>query len=102
MLKVKYLSEDKLENIKNHKYVSGQYTALDMAMQPFWNGIVELLPMWMAPNMITLIGTVFMSIGITQYWFYDLTNKEYFSPCFYYVSAACVFIYQTLDAIDGK
>ena len=72
------------------------------AMQPFWNGIVDLLPMWMAPNLITLIGTMFMIINITQYWFYDLTLKAYFPPYFFYVSSVCVFVYQTLDAIDGK
>ena len=28
-------------------------------MTPYWNKCVEFLPMWMAPNLVTLIGLFF-------------------------------------------
>jgi len=34
-----------LNELKNYKYVSGNYTPGDMCMQPFWNWFVELVPM---------------------------------------------------------
>ena len=35
---------------------SGGYTWLDDLHQPFWNAATELLPRWLAPNLITLTG----------------------------------------------
>ena len=55
-LKRKYLSEDALANLKKYKYHAGSYSALDMALQPWWEGCVKFLPLWMAPNLVTLIG----------------------------------------------
>ena len=57
----RYLTPPMLEHLARYKYVSAGYTWLDCQLTPFWNWLVELLPMWMAPNMVTFIGFV----GIT-------------------------------------
>ena len=40
-----FISKEGLVNLKNYKYRGGAYTALDNAMQPFWNWFVTLIPM---------------------------------------------------------
>lgn len=102
MLKIKYLKDDALYALKNYKYVSGTYTPIDVAMQGFWEGCTKMLPMTMAPNMVTLIGTGFAMMSVVMYIPYDLTFSKEFPPIFYFLSAASIFIYQTFDAIDGK
>ena len=54
-----YISDVGFLNFKNHKYVSAGYSPLDQyVMTPFWNRVVEFYPRWLAPNLITLIGTI--------------------------------------------
>ena len=40
-----FISGEGLKQLLEYKYVSGEYTVLDNAMQPFWNWFVTLLPM---------------------------------------------------------
>ena len=39
-----YITKEGLEQLSKWKYVSGPYTPLDNAMQPFWNWFVTLIP----------------------------------------------------------
>ena len=56
MFKTKYLSDRALSELKNYKYKSGEYSFLDKVFTPYWNWCVEFLPLWLAPNLVTLIG----------------------------------------------
>jgi ethanolaminephosphotransferase len=38
----------------------GSYTYLDNVLNHFWVYSVKFLPIWMAPNLVTMIGTVVM------------------------------------------
>ena len=102
MLQRKYLSSQALENLKNYKYVSGDYSILDNALQPFWNSVVTFMPRWLAPNLITLIGLLILFVNILLYLPEDLTMMKTFPPKYYAFTAFTIFAYQTLDAIDGK
>ena len=62
--KRKYLKEDTLIGLKNYKYKGGPYSFFDDFFQPFWNGLVELLPIWMAPNLVTLVGTLAEAVAV--------------------------------------
>lgn len=96
------LSQKALEGIASYKYHAGSYTWLDYKMTPFWNASVEYLPMWMAPNLVTFTGTIItaVSTAILGYYSPDLTQE---APAWvYYLCAISIFVYQTLDAIDGK
>lgn len=44
-----FISKAGLQKLLQYKYVSGQYSYLDNAMQPFWNWFVTLIPMVSAP-----------------------------------------------------
>ena len=52
-----YMSSRALKGLRDYKYVAGGYTWLDRVHTPFWNKTVEFFPLWLAPNLITLIGT---------------------------------------------
>jgi hypothetical protein len=93
MLKTKYLSKKALENLKSYKYKSGEYSFLDKILTPFWNRFVEFLPMWLAPNLVTLLGLFFMFASAMQYLPYDTSLTMEFSPLTNFVSAFCIFMY---------
>ena len=50
------LSSSELKGLKEHKYSVVCNTLLDPLMQVYWRWLVDLLPMWWAPNAITLAG----------------------------------------------
>ncbi|KAJ3249478.1 hypothetical protein HDU78_000003 [Chytriomyces hyalinus] len=72
-------------------------------LNPFWwSVIIEFVPSWVAPNLITLTGflCVLANVGISFYYSPDLLSP---CPAWCYVSFAIgLFMYQSLDAIDGK
>ncbi len=95
-----YLSPRALQGLKQYQYKSGGYTLLDDIHQPFWNGeqlpvlgcharskyavssgstchyrllrtgIVNFLPLWLAPNLITLIGIFALVVAYVITLFY--------------------------------
>jgi phosphatidylglycerophosphate synthase len=71
-------------------------------MTPFWNKTVTFMPMWMAPNLITLIGLIILALNLFLYLPQDQTMTKEFHPHYAIFTAITLFIYQTLDAIDGK
>lgn len=40
-----FITPEGLENIKNHKYVSGGYSMVDKYMNYYWEFCVKLIPM---------------------------------------------------------
>lgn len=50
------LTEQQLKRLKEHKYSSEGTTIFDPFMQKFWKQLVEYCPMWVAPNLLTVIG----------------------------------------------
>lgn len=96
------LTKQDLEMIAAYKYKPGTYTYVDNLLTPFWNWAVTLLPLWMAPNLVTfigLVGTALAAVLLTSYSpQLDGEVPGWCSALF----ALTLFIYQTLDAIDGK
>jgi hypothetical protein len=72
-----------------------------MKMQTFWNWFVNLLPMWIAPNLITLFAFILSFLSLLPLFFYDLTLKEDVPSWIFLLNAIVLFLYQTLDAVDG-
>ena len=56
-----YITKEGAHALLDYKYHSGGYSWLDNKMNPFWLACVEYLPLWMAPNLVTLIGFLFIS-----------------------------------------
>ncbi|RKP22804.1 CDP-alcohol phosphatidyltransferase-domain-containing protein [Syncephalis pseudoplumigaleata] len=98
-----YLSEAQLQNLHKYKY-SGVDKSLvsKYILQPYWTRLVKLFPLWMAPNLITLLGfsCVVFNMLLVLYYDHDLSGQ---CPNWVYYSAALgIWIYQSFDAIDGK
>jgi phosphatidylglycerophosphate synthase len=55
-----------------------------------------------APNLITLVGLIINVIGTLTYMYHDVTCTELMPSWVIYFGVFCSFMYQTLDAVDGK
>ncbi|KAJ6172143.1 CDP-alcohol phosphatidyltransferase, partial [Penicillium chermesinum] len=67
-----------------------------------WTAFVELLPMWIAPNMVTLLGFMWIvaNVFLIVLFVPDLTGP---APGWLYFSFALgMWMYSTLDNVDGK
>ena len=58
------LNEEQLRYIAAHVYnVNGRSFLEDLVMQRFWNAIINYVPLWCAPNAITLVGLLLNLAG---------------------------------------
>ena len=72
-------------------------------MTPFFEWCLDkLVPTWMAPNLVTLLGLAMVVITTLTYLPFDLAMAEEFPAWKYFFSAFAVFAYLTLDILDGK
>lgn len=74
------LSERALSQVAAYKYISGPSTPLDRLMNHWWNWSVELLPLWLAPNLVTLLGLLFMVAAAILVVFYSPNLTDPLSP----------------------
>ncbi|KAK4499035.1 hypothetical protein PRZ48_009547 [Zasmidium cellare] len=97
------LSVDGLKHFKTYKYSSVDKSPVSYyILRHYWNFCVEFLPLWLAPNMVTLIGFFFViaNVGLQQLMDPDLTGPNYAWVSYSY--AFGVWAYSTMDNIDGK
>eukprot|EP01112_Ceratiomyxa_fruticulosa_P011980 TRINITY_DN329_c0_g1_i1.p1 TRINITY_DN329_c0_g1~~TRINITY_DN329_c0_g1_i1.p1 ORF type:complete len:406 (+),score=36.69 TRINITY_DN329_c0_g1_i1:165-1382(+) len=98
-----YTTAKGLQNLSTYKYVGVDNSLVAKhIMQPIWTRLVYFLPMWMAPNLVTLIGFLFiiMSYLLTVVYTPLLVGE---APIWVYLcNALFMLIYQTMDALDGK
>ncbi|KAL8679150.1 MAG: hypothetical protein Q9186_004541 [Xanthomendoza sp. 1 TL-2023] len=95
--------EDALVHLKSYKYSSVDKSLISKyILKHYWNGFVELLPLWLAPNMVTLLGFFFIlaDIILLEIFIPDLVGPA--SPWLYYSFAFGVWMYSTMDNVDGK
>lgn len=52
------LSQGQLQRLKEHKYAAEGRSLTEFIFQPFWNWVVTLMPLWVAPNLITISGLI--------------------------------------------
>ncbi|KAK1125783.1 hypothetical protein QLX08_008706 [Tetragonisca angustula] len=100
--KEKLLSPGQLKRLSEHKYSCTTNSLLDGFLQPWWDWLVSRVPLWLAPNLITIVGLI-VNIATTLVLVYYSPDAKTEAPrwtCF--LAALGLFIYQSLDAIDGK
>ena len=96
------LNDKQIQELKKHQYSCVNKSILDPIFQIWWNYAVTLVPMWVAPNLITIIGLVLNLIATLILIYLCPSAKEDVSGLIPLMVAMTIFIYQTLDAIDGK
>ena len=98
-----YISEKGLSTLKQYKYRSGLSGFLDrVIMTPFWELCVTFVPSWVAPNLLTVISLLSASLAYLLLAWYTPHFKGQPPALAFFVAAFLMFLYQTLDAIDGK
>lgn len=100
--KEKLLSPGQLKRLSEHKYSCTSVSLLDKFLQPWWDWLVSKLPVWLAPNLITIIGLVVNIITTLVLIYYSPDAKAEPPRWACFLCAVGLFVYQSLDAIDGK
>ncbi|XP_051964135.1 choline/ethanolaminephosphotransferase 1-like isoform X2 [Xyrauchen texanus] len=101
-LPVARMSRQQLKRLEEHQYRSAGCSLLDPVMQGYWCWLVSKVPLWMAPNLITIVGLATNIISTLILVYYCPTATEQAPTWAYLACAVGLFIYQSLDAIDGK
>eukprot|EP00922_Rhytidocystis_sp_ex-Travisia-forbesii_P070565 GHVS01105393.1.p1 GENE.GHVS01105393.1~~GHVS01105393.1.p1 ORF type:complete len:404 (+),score=35.86 GHVS01105393.1:19-1230(+) len=102
MLFGRYIRRRGLEELKNYQYKSAGYTLGDRLLNYWWERAVKFVPLWVAPNVLTLLGFFAAIFSFTLLLFYSPTLAEPAPTWLYLTIAMLIFVYQTLDALDGK
>ena len=63
------LCKSQLQKLSEHKYSAQGSSISEPLLQPFWRYVVELMPLWLAPNAITILG-LFVNIVTSVYIIY--------------------------------
>lgn len=58
LYKERLLSEAQLKRLGEHQYSCLSVSLLDKVLQPYWNWLTSKLPIWLAPNLITILGLI--------------------------------------------
>ncbi|KAK6754452.1 hypothetical protein RB195_013450 [Necator americanus] len=97
------MTPEELKRLSEHKYSAVDTSWLDeLCMKYFWEWAVDFYPLWLAPNLITLIGLIVNLITVLVLSHYCPTAREVAPSWAYALAAFGLFVYQTLDATDGK
>ncbi|XP_065334048.1 cholinephosphotransferase 1 isoform X2 [Cloeon dipterum] len=96
------LSPAQLKRLSEHKYSCASESLIDPILQPYWNKLTSFLPLWLAPNLITTAGLIvnILTTLVLVWYCPDAKSEAPRWGCF--LCGLGLFIYQSLDAIDGK
>ncbi|KAI9364966.1 CDP-alcohol phosphatidyltransferase, partial [Zopfochytrium polystomum] len=99
-----YFIDSDVLGLRNYKYHSiDQSIIANYILNPYWwSQVIKLFPLWVAPNLITLIGFLSVVVHLVALLFFSPALE---TPCPDWVYLSCAiafFFYQTMDAIDGK
>ncbi|XP_056093886.1 choline/ethanolaminephosphotransferase 1b isoform X2 [Rhinichthys klamathensis goyatoka] len=96
------LSRHQLKRLEEHRYSSSGRSLLEPIMQRYWEWLVGRMPPWIAPNLITIVGLATNIFTTLVLVYYCPTATEQAPLWAYLLCAVGLFVYQSLDAIDGK
>merc|ERR1711868_98884 len=103
-----YITNEQLNGFDSYKYSCKDTSPLsNWVMHPFWNATVKLFPRWVAPNLLTLLGFLFLVSQTILLWIIDPDYKKggqinEIPKWVWLYSAFAHFMAHTLDGIDGK
>lgn len=98
-----YVRQEQLPRLKEYKYSGVDRSLVSRyILKPYWwSQVIELFPLSMAPNAITLSGFGFVIINVFTMLYYTPNMDQDCAPWVYWTWAVGLFLYQTFDAIDG-
>ncbi|KAK6461629.1 alcohol phosphatidyl transferase [Scheffersomyces coipomensis] len=97
-----FIPANKIANLKLYKYSSEDHSIISKyILKRWWNYFVQIFPMSMAPNLVTLLGLFFILANLAVVFYYDPYLKgESPSWCLFFYAFG-LFMYQTFDGCDG-
>ncbi|KAI0995614.1 hypothetical protein K3495_g12566 [Podosphaera aphanis] len=97
------VSDDALVHLKSYQYSSvDKSLTSNYILKHYWNGFVKLLPLWLAPNMVTLLGFLFILINVVLLVIFMPDLQGPAQSWLYYNFAFGLWMYSTMDNVDGK
>uniref|UniRef100_G3UMF7 Cholinephosphotransferase 1 n=1 Tax=Loxodonta africana TaxID=9785 RepID=G3UMF7_LOXAF len=100
------LSAAQLRRLEEHRYNAAGVSLLEPPLQLYWTWLLQWIPLWMAPNSTTMtrLGMKFnLSMTCVLHCGKHCCTLSPDAPYWTYLLCALgLFIYQSLDAIDGK
>uniref|UniRef100_A0A3Q2XCR6 Ethanolaminephosphotransferase 1 n=1 Tax=Hippocampus comes TaxID=109280 RepID=A0A3Q2XCR6_HIPCM len=105
-----YVTQEQLAGFDKYKYSAVDSNPLSVyVMHPFWNFVVKVRnTLWLAPNLITFTGFMFLVVNFLMLAFYDYDFNasavgHQHVPSWVWVTAGIFnFLAYTLDGVDGK
>ena len=74
---ISVLNERQLKRLSEHKYSAQCVSILDPCFQVYWRWLVEQLPLWLAPNTITISGLVInVATSLLLIWYCPQAKGE--------------------------
>ncbi|XP_069477122.1 ethanolaminephosphotransferase 1-like [Ambystoma mexicanum] len=109
MFEHRYVTAEQLAGFDKYKYSAVDTNPLSVyVMQHLWNKVVTVVPVWIAPNVLTFSGFVLILINYFILSFFDwhyTTSVGFHEPIPTWVwlfAALATFCAYGLDSIDGK
>ncbi|GFE54299.1 CDP-alcohol phosphatidyltransferase superfamily protein [Babesia ovis] len=101
---MRMIPKGNLHHLKNYKFHSGSSTPLDNLFNCiWWNPVSHLIPRFVSPNILTLTGALCLTVMNYCIFAYvpglDSSKAPEWLPL---VMALAIFLYMTLDGVDGK
>lgn len=93
-----FVSDDDIDRLRQHKFSSAGYTALDNLLDPFWLALARQVPRRISPNMISVVGGACATAASVS----SVVATRFESPALYFLAPLLIFIYMNADAMDGK
>ncbi|KAF2069728.1 hypothetical protein CYY_008950 [Polysphondylium violaceum] len=97
------LSEKALEALAKHKYSGVDDSILaKLILSKYWNYCLKFVPITIAPNLITLTGTLCLVFTFITVGLYSPELEGTLPSWLYILCGLSLFFYQTMDNLDGK
>ncbi|KAF3944687.1 hypothetical protein ACB098_03G103600 [Castanea mollissima] len=98
-----YIGAHGVAALHRYKYSGVDHSYLaKYVLQPFWTRFVKIFPLWMPPNMITLMGFMFLVVSALLSYIYSPRLDSAPPRWVHFAHGLLLFLYQTFDAVDGK
>uniref|UniRef100_A0A915KXH8 Uncharacterized protein n=1 Tax=Romanomermis culicivorax TaxID=13658 RepID=A0A915KXH8_ROMCU len=95
------LTNKQLKRLSEHRYNVQNNSTIEPYLNIFWNKVVEHLPLWLSPNLITIAGFFVNLVSVFILLCYH-HNQEPLPRWTFFLCALTIIVYQTLDGLDGK
>lgn len=93
-----FLSPSEKINLTNWNYSCTDNSITTRILTPFWNFIASLIPVNVAPNLLSLSGL----LCVLHAFYLCYRYMDFYPRAVSIAAMILIFMYQTLDAIDGK